>query len=216
MDLLLLTLLGGLLALDATSVGQFMFSRPLVAGTIAGWILGDIHQGLLVGGILELFLLPVFAVGGTRFPDGGPASVVAVATTVGGGGLAMGVLMGLLWGQVGAYSIDLHRALTGKLLVEPAGDEAAESRLEAVHLATIGIDLLRGAVLTGSGLVLGTTAAGQLGGQWPLDVVDTLGFLLVGAFVCLGVLFASFGGWKGRGGVWLGGLLAGLLGGYLL
>ncbi|MED5200176.1 MAG: hypothetical protein VYB51_10255 [Gemmatimonadota bacterium] len=41
-----LAILGGLLALDATSVGQFMISRPLVAGTLAGWWLGDPGVGL--------------------------------------------------------------------------------------------------------------------------------------------------------------------------
>ena len=56
-DLLPLVLLGGVLALDATSVGQFMFSRPLVAGALAGWVVGDAALGLSVGVVLELYLL---------------------------------------------------------------------------------------------------------------------------------------------------------------
>lgn len=38
MELALIALLGGGLALDATSVGQFMLSRPLVAGALTGWM----------------------------------------------------------------------------------------------------------------------------------------------------------------------------------
>ncbi len=56
MNILLLSLLGGVLAVDGTSVGQFMVSRPLVAGVLAGWLLGDPMSGLWVGGILELLL----------------------------------------------------------------------------------------------------------------------------------------------------------------
>ncbi len=53
MELLYIGLLGGLLALDTTSVGQFMFSRPLVAGAITGWVLGDLSLGLTIGVVLE-------------------------------------------------------------------------------------------------------------------------------------------------------------------
>ena len=74
-----LVVLGGLLALDATSVGQFMISRPLVAGTLTGWWLGDPALGLEIGAILELFHLAGVPAGGSRVPDTGPASVVAVA-----------------------------------------------------------------------------------------------------------------------------------------
>ena len=77
-----LALLGGLLALDATSVGQFMISRPLVAGTLAGWWLGDPAVGLEVGAILELFHLAGVPAGGSRVPESGPATVVAAAARV--------------------------------------------------------------------------------------------------------------------------------------
>ena len=79
MSLLWISLLGGVLALDATSVGQFMVSRPLVCGLLAGWVLGDPATGLLVGALLELYLLVSFPSGGARFPEGATATVVAVA-----------------------------------------------------------------------------------------------------------------------------------------
>jgi len=83
-----LAILGGLLALDATSVGQFMISRPLVAGTLAGWWLGDPGLGLEIGAILELFYLAGVPAGGSRVPETGSASVVAVAVAMSAGGLA--------------------------------------------------------------------------------------------------------------------------------
>ena len=80
MELALIALVGGVLALDATSVGQFMLSRPLVAGALTGWMLGDPALGLLIGTVLELYLLVSFPSGGARFPEGTTATVVAVAT----------------------------------------------------------------------------------------------------------------------------------------
>jgi len=62
-ELLPLTLLGGLLALDGTSLGQFMISRPLVAGVLTGWMVGDPLLGLLIGGILEIYFISIFPVG---------------------------------------------------------------------------------------------------------------------------------------------------------
>src|SRR5690606_39516372 len=76
-DALWLLLLGGWMAVDGTSVGQFMVSRPLVAASLAGWIVGDPAAGLTVGVILELFHLAVLPVGAARYPEGGPAAVVA-------------------------------------------------------------------------------------------------------------------------------------------
>ena len=37
---LALSAMGGAISLDGTSAGQFMVSRPLVAATLAGWIVG--------------------------------------------------------------------------------------------------------------------------------------------------------------------------------
>src|SRR5690606_15616708 len=72
-----LLLLGGWMAVDGTSVGQIMVSRPLVAATLAGWVVGDPLAGLTAGVLLELFHLAVLPVGAARYPEGGPASVLA-------------------------------------------------------------------------------------------------------------------------------------------
>src|SRR6185503_8489273 len=108
MTLLSASLLGGLLALDATAVGQFMVSRPLAAGLLAGWLAGDPVAGFLVGVILEIYLLVAFPVGGARFPEGATATVVGAvpaAPNPGPGALALGVGLGLVWGQLGGWSI---------------------------------------------------------------------------------------------------------------
>jgi len=95
-NLALLVLWGTLVALDLVSVPQAMLSRPLVAGTVAGWILGDVEAGLRVGVVLELFALDVLPIGAVRYPDYGPATVVGVALAAGapwefGLGVSVGV-----------------------------------------------------------------------------------------------------------------------------
>ena len=71
--------LGGLLALDATSVGQLMVSRPFVAAALGGALVGHPAQGMAVGVVLEALHLAVLPVGASRYPEGGPAGVAAGA-----------------------------------------------------------------------------------------------------------------------------------------
>ena len=52
---------GVLVGLDLASVVQSMITRPLVAGTVTGFILGDPVAGATVGTVLELFALEGFA-----------------------------------------------------------------------------------------------------------------------------------------------------------
>jgi hypothetical protein len=56
---------------------QAMLGRPLVAATVAGLLLGSVETGLLIV-LLECFALDVLPVGASRYPDYGPAAVIAV------------------------------------------------------------------------------------------------------------------------------------------
>lgn len=218
MELLTLAALGGLLALDATSVGQVMVSRPLVAGTLAGWVLGAPGLGFALGAVLEIYLLVSFPVGGSRFPEGAPATVVAVATAASAplaGAEALGLALGLVWGQLGGVSISWLRTLNARIMPGPDTPVPAR-RVVAAHLAAIGLDFLRGALVTVSGVVAGRVLAGALAATWPLDSMATRGLLLLGGMVSLGILVRSFGGLRRRGGLLAAGAAGGLLAGWLL
>lgn len=217
--LFLLVGLGGILALDGTALGQVMISRPLVAGTLAGWILGSPATGLLVGSILEIYLIPVFPVGGSRFPEGGPASVVAVAAAVAlpeAGGLALGTVLGLVWSQVGARSIGAVRSLNGLIVPDPEKMKMGAGDVTRRHLAAMGLELCRGALLTLAGLGLAALLARMLTGVWPLSLTMTLALLVLGASVPGGVLVASLGGWRRRWALFGAGFVFFLFGGLLL
>jgi len=77
MSVILSSLIGGLLIADATALGQMMFSRPIFAGPLIGFITGDLQAGLYAGMIMELVWITVIPLGNVIPPD---ASVVAIAS----------------------------------------------------------------------------------------------------------------------------------------
>jgi len=76
--ILVLSLVGGLLSLDSTAALQVMLSQPLVAGSVAGLLAGDVATGLVVGATLQLVWIGVLPVGAAPFPDGAVAGVAGV------------------------------------------------------------------------------------------------------------------------------------------
>lgn len=217
-DLLLaLSLLGGLLTVEGTAVGQFMLSRPLVAGTLAGWLLGDPAHGFAVGALLEVYLLVSFPVGGARFPEGAPATVAGVAASAGGGAgmLAIGLAMALIWGQAAGLSTTALRTVNGRLVRTGEGDATA-GRIVRTHLAAVGLDLVRGCLLTALAVWTSVRVAEAMGPWWPLADVQTRGLLVLGGLVSAGILLRSFGGLRRRAGMLGAGLTLGVLAGWLL
>lgn len=219
MTLLNASLLGGVLALDATTVGQFMISRPLVAGLLSGWLAGDPVSGFMVGVVLEIYLLVAFPVGGARFPEGATATVVAATTVVahpGPGAFALGVGFGLMWGQLGGWTINAMRTLNGWIAPDPEAPLLTPARVVGGHLLAVLLDFVRGVLVTGTGVWVAGLAVTRFAGNWPLGHEDTVGLFLVGAAVSVGILLRSFGGLARRRIIFLGGLTVGVVGGIFL
>ena len=201
---------GTLTAIDLVSVGQVMIARPLVAGTVAGVLLGDAAAGALVGGVLELFALEILAVGGARYPDYGPGAVAGAAVVAHAPvelALGVGVAAGLLLAWLGQASIGwlrrgTTRAVRARLAELAAGDRRILARL---HLGGAARDALRGLVLTGLGLAAAAAlrAAPTLGARPAL----ALSVGLVGAAVGTGAAAA----WRLAAGPRLRGVLAGIV-----
>jgi len=83
---------GGLLAVERRAFLQAMISRPLVAATVMGLLLGDVASGLYVGMLLELFHLGSANLGAalpeneTLVSTGTAAAAAAMARSAGAGG----------------------------------------------------------------------------------------------------------------------------------
>jgi mannose/fructose/N-acetylgalactosamine-specific phosphotransferase system component IIC len=78
-QVLLAALIGGIIGLDRTALGQFMVSQPVVAGPLIGWLLGDVTAGLVIGGTLELIWVLDMPIGTFVPADSTVAAVAATA-----------------------------------------------------------------------------------------------------------------------------------------
>lgn len=151
----------GLTGVDAASWPQAMVSRPLVAATAGGWLLGDPAAGFLVGVLLELLTLRQLPFGGARSPDLGPASVVAGAACAGAGasgGLAAllaSALVGWGLGWVGEVTVGWLRRLSGWAFRETGELARHPVALERRQRLLAAVDFLRGAALGAAFVVPG-------------------------------------------------------------
>ncbi len=129
---------GGLLALERRAWLQAMFSRPLVAATAMGMLMGDVTSGLYVGMVLELYHLGSATLGAalsendTLVATGTSAAAAAMTQTSGGGATeaiaAVCILMFVWLGRVGRY---LDRRL------EPYSSRLARKALASAELGQL-------------------------------------------------------------------------------
>jgi mannose/fructose/N-acetylgalactosamine-specific phosphotransferase system component IIC len=151
---------GTVAGLDLVSGPQVLLARPIVAGTLAGLVLGDATSGLLVGGILELYALEVLPVGASRYPDHGPGTVGAVwlAVQTGTSAAAFGVLLALLIAEIGGHTLIALRRWNGRALVRanPALERGDIRAAAGLQLGGAFRDMARSALLTA--LALGLAA----------------------------------------------------------
>lgn len=212
---------GGAVGMDAVSWPQVMISRPLVSATIGGWLLGDAVAGMLVGAILEVYTLRHPPFGAARYPDTGPAGLVAGASFAATGGSGLGTLLvalvlgwSLSW--LGTITVHVRRRLNERF-VSPVhlltGDAGV---LEHRHRMAIWLDGLRGSVLVAAFLVPSLLATSLAAGASPSDTATWAGAALaLGIAASAGAAgrTAAFGvrGWPLLVlGVLLGGLLLGI------
>ncbi len=211
-----LVLWGVFVGLDLASVMQVMIARPLVAGTLAGLVMGDMSAGMTVGVVLELFALEVLPVGAAKYPDYGIGAVTGAAAAAGAPailGTGVGVAVGLFVAQLGGRSIHLTRIANGQDVERhrealDAGDRTA---VVGVHLRSLTRDAFRSLLVTGFGLVLGASVR-----QWaPFTVQGAvyLGIVTLGAAVAAAVMgVVQLTGHKSAQRWFVVGLVGGLIG----
>jgi len=160
-DILILSLLGGVLGLDTVSFPQAMMSRPIVGATLSGAILGDAGAGLLVGAALELFAVDTLPFGASRYPEWGSAAVIGGALFAKTGNFDAGrltttVLGALAIAWIGGWSMVQVRKLNAVWARDrhDAVAHGARRTVIGLQLAGLGADLVRGIVLTALGLMV--------------------------------------------------------------
>ena len=197
----MIALIGGMVGLDATSFPQAMISRPLVAASLTGMLLGHPVAGIALGAVLETFALVVLPVGAARYPETGTAAVSAAAafsllTPGGAGALLIALAFGLYWERVAGASVILARRWNERMVAESTHMSA--SRLERLQLTAISIDFVRGAVVATSGALIGVVLMRAIAPFWALGTSTTLALIGITAAAMLGAVLPLFGGWKER------------------
>lgn len=190
---LLLVALGGLLAVDGVSFPQVMVSRPLVSATLGGAVLGHAGGGILVGAVLELLSMRHPPYGAAKYPDTGPAGLVAGAAYAAAGASSIEALVAALiggWatGWAGSYAGHARRKLNERFVANSAALAANPKRLERLVLAALAIDFGRGALITAGFLLPAALVAGLAAGL-PM----TGGGAAFGAAALVTALAASIG-----------------------
>lgn len=150
-----LALLGAVLGLDVVSFPQAMISRPIVAATLAGTMLGHPMRGLVIGVALEFFALESMPFGASRYPEWGSASVVggalfALTPDHTPAAMTIATLAALATASVGGLSmVALRRWNAQWARRQQAGiTRGSGNAVVGLQLAGLTADLLRGGLLT--------------------------------------------------------------------
>ena len=218
LDLLPLILLGGVLGLDVVGFPQAMVSRPLVAATLGGALVGGAGAGLLVGALLELFALETLPFGASRYPEWGSASVVAggmyaaqPADQV--GALALAVLLALALAQIGGLSMITLRRLNARWahLRSAALERGSGRTVAGLQVAGLTADFVRGSLVAAGGLVVGSLVIPLVLDQWRgSEELARSGTVAVAIAVAAAAAWKLFHAVHGGRLLFLGGLGAGL------
>ena len=204
-DYIMVSLVAMLTGLDRVALVQSMISRPLVAGPLAGLVLGNPLVGLEAGMLLELLWLGRLPVGAAIPPDDTQVTIGATVLALSleavpgfHGGMPLVILCVLTaipLGKFGQIFDRLARSANDRLAsaAEKAlasGDQAAVERIHLMGLGSFALSSLATAVV----IVLCGTIVLTFALPYLIDAVRQAGLslqyslILVGAAVLLGTI----------------------------
>lgn len=224
LDLVPLSLLGGVLGLDVVSFPQAMISRPIVASTLGGAFAGDALAGLVCGAALECLAVESLPVGASRYPEWGSASTVAGVLAAQGasgsiipqaGSLAIAVVIGILTAWVGGWTMVRHRRMIASWARPRLELLAAGNIRTVVSLQLFGMtfDFLRGTLLTLLVLIPTLWFTDWANAHWNLNGDITKAVVITSvAAVCAAAIWKDFHAIVGTRRLFLAALALGTVG----
>jgi hypothetical protein len=99
---------------------------------------------------------------------------------------------------------------------DPEHGPATTRRLAAAHLGAVALDFARGVIVTLAGVLATRPLVDALGASWPISRDATVGLLLVGGSVSVGILLRDLGGFRRHAAAFVAGLALTVLGARLL
>ncbi|MBF0528160.1 MAG: PTS sugar transporter subunit IIC [Deltaproteobacteria bacterium] len=190
-DVVLVSLIGGLLALDRTAAFQVMISRPIVSGLITGLILGCPVTGAIMGALTELTWINSLPLGGDMPPNESMATIITTAAVIltwpyAGDAtreyLAFGFLFGPPWARL-AFIVEIHtRRINGTLahLAVIAADKNQLRRVYYYNLAGLSLAFLTSAGYIFIGLIITIFAMTNIHPLLSVRILKALDYLYFG------------------------------------
>jgi PTS system mannose-specific IIC component len=218
LDVLPIAMLGGVLGLDVVSFPQAMISRPLVAATLAGALIGDARAGLMIGAALELIALETLPFGASRYPEWGSAAVVGGAIFASNpshpaGAMTLGVLAALATTWVGGWTMVKLRQWNALWAARKrsALEAGARGAVISLQLMCMTADLLRGVLLTALAYTLLAPLASWSVAHWSTDAILSRAIVVaVASSVAGGAAWKLFHATAGARWFFVSGLAVGL------
>ncbi|HEX2602029.1 MAG TPA: PTS sugar transporter subunit IIC [Gemmatimonadaceae bacterium] len=188
-----IALLGALLGLDVVSFPQAMISRPIVAATLSGGLIGHPGSGLLIGVVLELIALDTLPFGASRYPEWGSAGVVGGALFSAQspgmpGALPASMLAALLTASISGWSMVVLRRFIARRLEKSRDriEEGSRDALMSLHLSGMSMDLLRGALVTLTAMMIFAPLVRAIVAVWGSESAASRAVVVVIAAVVAG------------------------------
>ncbi|MBD3288733.1 hypothetical protein GF337_08030 [candidate division KSB1 bacterium] len=196
-DLVIICIFGGFVAIDTAAGWQFMFSQPLVACTLIGFMLGSPEIGLLMGILFQLPWLAEIPAGGTHTSEGNVGSLV-------GAGLAIHLLqkqvnteniilvIALLWGVLvgwlGGKFVNSMRKRNVFFVyrADRAADDLDLTRISLLNIGGVGHAFLIGFFLIAISFSVGVLVVGKMAAFVPSYFDEPFAYSKIG-MLALGV-----------------------------
>ena len=128
---------------------EFQTHRPLIACTLIGLILGNLQQGIIIGGTLELIALGWMNIGAAMAPDAALASIISTILVIGGHqSIGTGIAVAIPIAAAGQMLTIIARTIT--VIFQHRADKYAEDGnlrgIDLCHLSALIIQALRVAI----------------------------------------------------------------------
>ncbi|MDO4916109.1 MAG: PTS mannose/fructose/sorbose transporter subunit IIC [Rothia sp. (in: high G+C Gram-positive bacteria)] len=181
----ILVILVALVCGMASVLDERQFHRPIVACTLMGLVLGDLHTGIILGGSLELIALGWMNVGAAMAPDAALASTIASLVVIEGHqSIGEGIALAVPLAAAGQVLTIFVRTIT--VFFQHQADRFATNAnfkgVEFMHFAGLALQGLRVAIPTAAVAAVAGTHIVQ---TW-LDAIPevvTGGLQVAGGFI---------------------------------
>lgn len=174
--------------------GRNMFNRPILTGTVVGFILGDVTQGVIIGATLELAFIGLFAVGAAMPPEILTGGILGTAFAISSGtGTETALLLAFPIASVALIFRNLHLILISPMFLHKADKYAIKGSFKGVasmHILAGLIQILILALIVGVSFSVGSSTVTnildkipgfvQTGLEVATKILPALGFALLG------------------------------------